>query len=502
MKIKDFLYRFIPSRFIIRHEPPAISHTMDAGRVGAVLRSAEAGNMDDFFSLSRDIITGHGHTQTEFGKRKLAVLGKPLKLTIAAGAPDATTDEVRTHFEELPSFLPAMIHLLDSSLYPVSIVQKIYKQSHRPGWRFEIEELRPVPYHLLDYSTGTLRIRNSNQDGMPTGGTMPVDPVSFIIHRGHLLQSTPDTWGGPMRAVMFWWLFATQDRDWWIRFLERFGAPFLIGKYDETNPESRYLLERAFSAATRLFGLAIPNDADVQIAQANTTQGADAFERFQKFANNEISKIILGQTTSSDVQSGGGLNSGGQASAQSAVREDIREYDAMALANTLRTQLLVPLWHINGWTTPIPAAGWGAEDNQTVEALSLAVERSTASGLELTDEGLDAYNKAIGLPFRRVSTAAAASTLPALSGLAATASPTRRPALAAADRIAAAGAPDLADALSETLSPLRDLVMSSTSVSDLEAKLRAAFPTLNHALAAEVAMLSLTATAANASEQY
>ncbi len=502
MKIIDLFRRLVPARTIIRYEPAAISQTMDAGRVGAVLRSSESGNMDDFHSLARDIITGHGHTLSEFSKRKLAVIGKPFSLATKADLGNAALVEaVTTHFEDLPSFLPALTHLLDSTLYPVSVVQKIYKPSTRPGWRYELDELRPVPYHLLDYSTGSLMIRATNADGGQNGQLIAPDPIAFIVHRGHLLQSTPDTWGGPMRAVMFWWLFATQDRDWWIRFLERFGAPFMVGKYDETSPESRMLLERAFSAATRLFGIAIPSDADVQIHQANATQGGDAFSAFHKTACNEISKIIVGQTTSSDVQSGGGLNSGGQAEAQSEVRDDIRQYDAMALASTFRTQILVPLWQINGWTAPIPTPTWGGQSFQSIDKISQAYERSKNGGLELTDEGLEQYNAALGLTFRR----APAAALPGLSALAASPPPTENPSTpgrAACDQIAQAGAPALVEALNATLSPLRDIVMSSTSLSDLESKLMAAFPNLDHTRATEVAILSLTANARNATDLY
>ncbi len=487
---------------VILHQPAAIAPSMDASTLSSVLRNAESGNMADYFSLARDVTSGHGHTLTEFGKRKLAVIGKDLRITAPEESfpwAETTAAEIKEHLTNLPSFMPAMVHLLDSTLYPVSVVQKIYKPSTRPGWRYEIAELRPVPYHLLDYSAGRLRIQQTKEDGTLLGTYQEVTDLSYIVHRGHLLQSLPDTWGGPMRAVLFWWLFATQDRDWWIRFLERFGAPFLVGKYDETNPDSRILLQRAFSAATRLFGIAIPNDADVQIHQANSTQGGDAFERFHKVANNEISKIILGQTSSSDVQSGGGLNSGGQASVQADVREDIRQFDEKMLASTIRTQLLIPLFRLNAWPEIIPNLNWGAEDNQTIGALSEAVAKLTSAGMELTDDGIEILNKTMGLPFRR---AVLAAPSPGLSPLSADRRPATRPALAASDRLAAAASADLADAMAKTLSPIQRIVDQSTSLSDLSARLTAAFPDLDHAAAANIAMLTITANAYNATDNF
>lgn len=63
------------SRISTRTERPAIAHTLSAERLQSILRSAEAGNMRDLFDLYRDIVTSHGHTQSEFSKRKCLLRG-------------------------------------------------------------------------------------------------------------------------------------------------------------------------------------------------------------------------------------------------------------------------------------------------------------------------------------------------------------------------------------------------------------------------------------------
>ena len=210
--------------------------------------------MQDFFALCRDIIGGHGHTQAEFGKRKRAVLNESQTISARDKKNPVQVEmakAIATHLEDLPEWQSVLGHLLGATLYPVSVVEKVFKPSNRPGWRWEIDRLIPVPHHLLDFSKRGIHIYRQDENGQSTGMSDPLDPMRYIVHRGHLLTEVPDTWGGPMRAVLFWWLFAVMGRDWWARFLDRFGSPFLEGRYDSADDESRGLLEAAFSAASK-----------------------------------------------------------------------------------------------------------------------------------------------------------------------------------------------------------------------------------------------------------
>ena len=413
---------------------------------------------------------------------------------------EARTKEVASHLDDLVSWLPGLIHLLDSTIYPVSVVEKIFKPSSKPGWRYELAELKPVPYRLFDYTEGRLKIRDVGPDGEPLGSLHELDPFRYIVHRGHLLTSVPDTWGGPLRSVIFWWLFAVQDRDWWARFLERFGSPFLKGTYNKSDSKSRYLLQQAFAATTRLFGIAVPDDADVEIHQVNTSSGGDAFEKFHACANREISKIVLGQTLSAEGQNLG--LGGGQASAQENVRSDIRQYDAMMLGSTVRTQILAPLYQLNGWPNP-PRISWGGEDPDTLNLTGNLLGSLRQAGIRVTEEGLDQLSRRLGIPLERD----AAATAPGLGQLSALSSPEPRRVKSAdvrqaVDEIAENVSPTLSQELAKTLSPLAAIVSEATSLVDLERKLLEAVPTLDHTSAAKLAESALVTSALNAASTF
>jgi phage gp29-like protein len=507
MTIPRWLRSILPTRSLIpyldgRLEPPAVAHTLDAERLGSILRSAESGDMEDLFSLYRDIISGHTHAQAEFAKRKLAVLGED-----AVFAPhdekqpaDATTAAaVEEQITALPNWLDIQLHLLDSTLYPLSLVEKIYRPSDRPGYLYELAELRPVPYRLLDYSDGHLMIYDVDSSGNRLATKHHPDPTRYIIHRGHPLTSLPDTWGGPMRAVTFWYLFSVMDRHWWSRFLDRYGAPFIEANYDESDDSARLILARAFQSATKLFGIAVPKSVQLKMHQAAAAGSSDAFEAFHAVANAEMSKVIVGQTLSATAASTG-LGSG-VADQQESVRQDIRQFDATRLAHTLRTQLFVPLCRLNAWTGRPPSISWGAESADDMAVTADILRSLPDAGLELTDDAIATLGRRLGLPLRRLP----APTRPAPGFPLAAPRPDPRRLTTrshttrlANDAIAASAAESYAQAMAASLSPVASILAASSSMDDFERRLRAEFPTIPSRAAAEILSATMSANAANA----
>lgn len=88
----------------------------------------------------------------------------------------------------------------------------------------------------------------------------------------------------------------------------------------------------------------ISRETEVEIKEASKSDSA--FADFHRICNQEISKLILGQTLSSDAQSTG-LGSG-VAKSQDTIRSDKRHADARRLGNTLRSGLFAQYMQING----------------------------------------------------------------------------------------------------------------------------------------------------------
>lgn len=503
----QWLLKLLPVTVVTRRynnqiEPAALAHTLDADGLAEILRASEFGNMGQLFSLYRDIITGHTHTQTEFQKRKLAVVGDEVVFEPPDrknAAQKQVSDEIEAQCTGLPNWLDVLLFALDSCLYPVTLIEKTYRPSTRPGVRYELASLTPVPYRLLDYTDGVLKIWDTDERGNILGTRNEPDPMRYIVHRGHGLVGMPDTWGGPMRAVTFWYFFSVNDRAWWARFLDRFGAPFLQASYDESDDDAKYTLANAFAAATRLFGIAVPKNVELKMQQASM-QGADAFKIFHEIANDEISKCIIGQTMSSTAKATG-LNSS-QGDIQEEVRQDYRQFDAKRLSHTLRTQLFQPLCSLNGWPGQAPIVTWGGESAGNMKITSEVLTSLPNAGLEITDEGIDILSRRLNLPLRRApATAAPGPGLPLsvdwLPPGRNVPARTRRLREANAE-IAAHGAEQFALAMSDSLAPIRHILSLSVSQEDFERRLREEFPALPSRHAAAILAACMISNSANA----
>jgi phage gp29-like protein len=485
--------RYLPTRSVIvrdtRHDPQSEANLLDVDALHGILEEARAGNTQRLFAVYRDLILANAHAQAEFNTRKLAVVGEhpqfqPDDKTEPASV--AAAKLVESIWYEYPGGRAAITHLLDAALWPVSLVEKTFRPADRGPARFVLRELAPVPYHLLDYTEGRLRIRDVSPQGHLLGTYHEPDPRRYIVHRGHLLSSIPDNYGGPMRAALFWWLFATMDRDWWVRFLERFGAPFIVGKYDPTDDGARALLRNAFSAATRLFGLTVSRDTEIEVHSVSAGQHSDAFEKFHDTAKRELSKLILGQTMTSEAQAGG--LGGTQAQVHDAVRGDIRKFDALALSDTLRHQLFRQILDINGYAgVAAPSVSWGS-DPVDAKALAETLKTLGDAGLRPAAEALPDLSLDLGFFVERV----AAQAPPSMPGLfdAFAAAVSRGPSTGAqaADELAAAVARDLSATARRRI---RQALAKSRSPEEFEAL-------LDLPDEAELAARLLAANAANA----
>ena len=448
-----------------RNEPSAIASNMDIDRVNAVIVSAQAGNMTPMMTLYRDILLSDSHIQGEFNKRKLAVLGDQLsiqpfndKSKDDKKAADLVTDSIGG----LKGWIMACSHLLDGSLWPVSILEKVFTLSNKPGLTYDVKELVPVPHRLIDFSDGTLRIFDVDEEsGMVKLSSHVPDPERYIVHRGHLL-SYPDCFGGPMRSLVFWWLFSAMDRTWWARYLDRYGSPFLVGKYDQNDDPSRVILERAFSYAVKIGGLVVSKDTQVEIQNAASSGSGDAYEKFLAICQREKSKLILGQTLSAEAQATG-MNSG-QAVGHEKVRQDYRVFDGLMLGATLREQLFEQLIRINGLSGMVPSATWGAESVEDIKALTSLLSGFNAAGLEVDDTAISILSKRCGFDLRRKEKSPISSDLQ-FKTLSAD--------LLGLDQIARGGSADLSQAFRGALAPVRRILIESTSADDFEKRIRA-----------------------------
>lgn len=499
-------------------EPPSLAQSMTAAKLQSILRAAENGETLELFSLYREIRLGHAHTAAILTQRFLGVLNQTLNI-VPRTEGDANDERAATAARILAKQggwqVGLLSNLLLGHLYPVSVIEQSYRPApagNALGLRWLPDRWRHVPFHLYDFTDGRLKLWEADpltgarlgarrEIGEAKDGS--VSELRHIVHRGHLLTDIPDNWGGPMRAVLFWWLFAVMDRDWWARFLDRYGAPFLVGKVDANDDKSRRTLTTAFAGASKLLGIVISKDTEVEVKAIESAGHGEAFERFQTFANAELSKLILGQTMTVSAQAGG--LGGAQAAVQASVLGDIQAFDLAALAATVNERVIAPFLRING------IAGTAVLQVATDNSAELAtkatfLEAVSKVGLEADDSAIAALSKSSGIQLRRAGGAALPFSLESLAARLALPETGEailrkagKPTPADFEPLVSLGAARFAEAFAPRHRPLLAALNSSRSLPEFEAALAAHFSTQRDGEAAEVMEQILAAYAATGS---
>lgn len=432
--IQALFRKWIPKRgttpIAPRFEVENLSSAATVTQVQTWIREAETGNTRNLFALYRDLAMAGSHVQTELSKRKLALLGDVQTIQPAS---DENPDDVmaakacRQMVDNCENWLDGMIHLLDATLWPVSVLEKVFTgQDLSPGSgelrlqytlrRFEIVDpqllcfrdyyrTEPDPEKrrkARDRWEPDLRFYEVGDDGQviwDMDKCYHAEPMRHVIHRGHALVGVRDNWGGPMRAVVFWWLLAELGREWFARFMERYGSPFIVGKTSGQDQDSINFLNTAFSLSTKIGGLVVDQSTQIELKEVATQGAADAYDRFLGICNREISKVVIGQELSSTAQATG-LGSG-VADLHGQVRDDIRQFDSKRLGETIRTQIFKPFLQINGMRGRPPVIQWGGESKDEAELSGALLTAMAAAGLRPTEAALPVLSQKFGFEIER-----------------------------------------------------------------------------------------------------
>lgn len=493
--------------FDVRQMPRSTAADLDVDRVWEITQDAEAGNLGGLMALYREMVVAGSHLQGRFMERKEAVLGDTLTVLPAdkENADDiAAADIARDMIDNCRDWETFCAHLLDSTLYPVALAEKTFRASSRlvsltKGGTFrlsyEVASITPVPHDLLTHINGRLQICETDERGMVKASYFDPEPARYIIHRGHLL-GVSDNFGGPMRSIIYWWLLGHMDRDWWARFLDKYGTPFLVGKYNQSDYASRSILMQAFQFATRLGGLVVSRDTEIELKQAAATDSGEAFQTFHRVANEEISKLIGGQTLSSDAKATG--MGSGVAKNQGEVRQDKRSSDARRLGACLRYGLLEQYLAINGVKGRTPKLVFGADSVDESAGAGELLANLNKANLEPTDEALPVLSERLGFQVQRIAAPVVVPGGPPTPFSATLRAAHRSEQAAAANEaILRASAGAVADALGKTYAPIATLIARSASPEDAIARVEAYCASLDPIEASDVIERAMIAMAAN-----
>lgn len=176
--------------------------------------------------------------------------------------------------------------------------------------------------------------------------------------------------GFGLGSSLYWldW-FGKNSLKFWMIFADKFGSPTAIGKYPPgTQKDQQDALMSALEAIQQESAIKIPDTMVIELLEAARTGSVDTYERLCNYLDTKKTKLILGQTLTSEV---GDKGSYAASQTHNDVRKEIVKADADELCESLNGQLIKWLVDYNfPGVTEYPQVWVRTEDEEDLKPLA------------------------------------------------------------------------------------------------------------------------------------
>lgn len=356
---------------------PVSGHPADGltpTRLASIHRAAATGNPLAWLELAEDIEERDPHYLSVLGTRRRQV--SQLPITIEAASDD---DEHVRHADFLREWLKegvlelALFDMLDAIGKGFSVLEIEWESTpeavlpKRLDWRPQ----RWFDFDLVDGETVVLAEGVTRE---------PLSPHKFIVHR-HKAKSGLTIRSGLARVVSWSWMFKAFTVKDWATFAQNYGMPTRVGKFDRAASDAdKEVLWRAVANIAGDCAAIIPKEMEIEFVSVDKGTGTPGqlFERKADWHDRQVSKAVLGQTTTTDAVSGGHAVS----QEHRLVQEDIERADAKLCSASLTVQLVPLIIALNfGPQAKYPRVNIGRPDEVPLNELVNALDKLGPQGL-------------------------------------------------------------------------------------------------------------------------
>ncbi len=360
---------------------------IDPTRMASILREAESGQPLQFLELAEVMEERDPHYAAVLGTRKRSVAQIDITVEAASDEPHhvAHADMVRDWLKR-DELSDEIFHMMDAVGKGFSITEIIWDTS-TGQWqpqRLEHRDPRWFTFDRIDLRTPLLRTEN---------GYEPLQPYKYINTVISAKSGLPIR-GGTSRIGAWGWMFKMfTQRDWAI-FTQNFGQPIRVGKYQVgATEEDKDTLFRAVQNIAGDCAAIMPASMDIEFIEAmKLGSSLSLYKERSDWLDQQMSKLVLGQTTTTDAISGGHAVS--QEHRQ--VQEDIERADAKAISLTLNRDLIKPWIDLEyGPQKLYPRLVIARPEQQDVKLIVESVEKLVPLGLKVSQATMQSF---LGLP--------------------------------------------------------------------------------------------------------
>ena len=345
-----------------RHPSVELYRGMTPQRLASILLEVKGGSSAAFFELAEEMEERDPHYASVLGTRKRAVSQLAVKVTAASeSARDKEIADALRKWTQRKRLQAELFDLMDAVGKGISISEIVWDRRATP-WMPARLCWRPMSWFRQDpIDRDLFRLR---VDGNTLHGE-DLQPGKWIVHR-HPAKTGLSVRSGIAYIIAYSVMFTTFTVADWMAFADTYGQPFRLGKYPPgTDERAQALLHDAVSMMGADAAATVPSSMTIDIVQAAKSDGA-MFGALASYFNRLKSKLVLGQEATTEAISGGHAVS----KEQNEVRGDIRDADAVLVADTLQEQL-VDVWTAINYGPDVdpPILSLDFEENEDVKAV-------------------------------------------------------------------------------------------------------------------------------------
>ncbi|MGL5919558.1 MAG: phage portal protein family protein, partial [Bacteroidales bacterium] len=268
---------------------------------------------------------------------------------------DAVTNSELTFQNEAGEQVDEISDLMDTTSWEDLLIGIIRKKIlGRSGVELTFDNgfhVESIPAKHINLSNRTILRQDTDETGIPYEGDSQLLILGKDRDFGLLMKAAPYS------------IYKRGGFGDWSQWIELFGMPQRVGKYNTYDPESRKLLEQAFEQAGSAPYVVIPKEADVETKESGSGSGT-SYNEFRNACNEEMLITILGQTMTT-VQGDKGARSLGEVHKE--VEEGKNKSDLRYVQRVLN-QYVLPMLEARGY----PVAGGKFIFPKAAEQLSVA----------------------------------------------------------------------------------------------------------------------------------
>ena len=366
---------------------------LNPAKLACLLRDAEQGDATAYLELAEEIEEKYPHYNGVLGVRKRAVAQLPIRVEAAGESEEEKADAalVRDWTKRL-TLQAELIEILDALGKGYSATEIIWETGET--WLPAQLKRRDPRFFEYDQATGEQLLLKGGEDGASSVASA-LPPHKFVVHQTAAKSGLPIR-GGLARVVSWYYLFANFTLKDWMTFLEVYGLPLRVGKYQNgTSEDDIRLLAQAVGQIGSDAGAVLPQSMVIEFVQSGgAAANPDMFRGMLTYIDDAVSKVVLGQTSSSDAKAGG-LGSG-QANLHGDVRQDIADADAVELSATLTRDVALPIVLFNrGPRKRYPQIIVGRPDAVDVKEFLDAADRGVKMGVPIA---VSTWRERTGIP--------------------------------------------------------------------------------------------------------